>query len=186
MQLQSDNYQKKVMVPFYEAMTVHYTPAALGNAKSKIIEPYFNHINKTYCQMLPNWSGVNINAKRDSQPNIEILNRNRHLIPTEEVVIQQIHTIMNRERELKRDAYLKAWAATPGERRIAFNDDEYLFLMGETTGRTNRLTGQGLLMELMGQRLNFETFNMELRNLQRGLGGALRPRRPFAGAYLQR
>lgn len=164
MQLQSDNYQKKVMVPFYEAMTVHYTPAALGNAKSKIIEPYFNHINKTYCQMLPNWSGVNINAKRDSQPNIEILNRNRHLIPTEEVVIQQIHTIMNRERELKRDAYLKAWAATPGERRIAFNDDEYLFLMGETTGRTNRLTGQGLLMELMGQRLNFETFNMELRN----------------------
>lgn len=36
--------------------------------------------------------------------------------------------------------------------------------MGETTGRTNRLTGQGLLMELMGQRLNFETFNMELRN----------------------
>lgn len=77
-------------------MTVHYTPAALGNAKSKIIEPYFNHINKTYCQMLPNWSGVNINAKRDSQPNIEILNRNRHLIPTEEVVIQQIHTIMNR------------------------------------------------------------------------------------------
>lgn len=40
LQLQSDNYQKGVMVPFYEAMTVHYIPAALHNAKAKIIEPY--------------------------------------------------------------------------------------------------------------------------------------------------
>lgn len=164
MQLQSDNYQRKIMVPFYEGMTHVYTPAALGNAKSKIIEPYFNHINKTYCQMLPNWSGVNINAKRDSQPNIEILNKNRRLIPSEDVVLQQIHSIMAKERDLKRDAYLKAWANTPGDRRLPFEDEEYLYLMGDTTGRTNRLTGQGLLMELMGQRLNFESFNPDLRN----------------------
>lgn len=87
LQLQSDNYQKGVMVPFYEAMTVHYIPAALHNAKAKIIEPYFNYLNKTYYQLEKNWSGVNINSRRGSQPNIEILNKNRHLIPDEEGVL---------------------------------------------------------------------------------------------------
>ncbi|MBL3940623.1 hypothetical protein FH720_25755, partial [Bacteroides thetaiotaomicron] len=76
-----------VMVPFYEALTKYYTPAAIGNAKSKIIEPYFNYLNKTYYQLEKNWSGVNINSRRESQPNVEILNRNRHLIPDEDGVL---------------------------------------------------------------------------------------------------
>ena len=36
-------------------------------------------------------------------------------------------------------------------------------LMGETNGRTNRLTGQGLMIEMQGERINYESFNMELR-----------------------
>ena len=163
-QLQSDNYQKGVMVPFYEALTKYYTPAAIGNAKSKIIEPYFNYLNKTYYQLEKNWSGVNINSRRESQPNVEILNRNRHLIPDEAGVLAQIHGIMRKERAKKLDAYLAAWEGTPDERRLPFSDEEYLMLMGDTTGRTNRLTGKGLLIELAGERINFESFNMELRN----------------------
>lgn len=164
MQLQSDNYQKKLMVPFYEGMTKIYIPAALGNAKSKIIEPFFNYLNKTYCQMELNWSGVNINAKRDSQPNLEIFNQNRHLIPDEEGVIEQINRIMQKDREKKLPDLMKAWENTPEERKVAFSDEDYLFLMGETTGRTNHLTGQGLVLEMLGERLFFETFDMNLRN----------------------
>lgn len=163
-QLQSDNYQKKIMVPFYQGVTEIYTAAALGNAKSKIIEPYFNYLNKTYCQLQQNWSGVNINAKRDSQPNMEILNRNRHLIPDEEGVIQQINKIMAADRQKRLPELMECWERTPGERRLEFGDEEYLYLMGETTGRTNRLTGQGLMLEMLGERINFESFNMELRN----------------------
>lgn len=163
-QMQSDNYQKGKMVPFYEGMTKHYTPAAIGNAKSKIIEPYFNYLNKTYYQLEKNWTGVNINSKRDSQPNLEILNKNRHLIPDEQGVMEQIHGIMQRERAKKLEAYKKAWERTPDERRMPFSDEEYLMLMGDTTGRTNRLTGQGLMIELAGERINYETFDMELRN----------------------
>lgn len=164
MQIQSDNYQKKKMVPFYEGMTKYYTPAALGNAKSKIIEPYFNYLNKTYCQLEKNWSGVNINASRDSQPNLEILNHNRSLIPDEEGVIEQIERIMAEDRKKKLPELMKAWENTPDERKIPFSDEEYLFLMGDTTGRTNHLTGQGLVIELAGERIFYETFNMELRN----------------------
>lgn len=163
-QMQSDNYQKKVMVPFYEAMTKYYTPAALGNAKSKIIEPYFNYLNKTYCQLEKNWSGVNINSKRESQPNMEIINRNRHLIPDEDGVLEQIDRIMAKDREKRLPALMKAWENTPQDRKLPFSDEDYLMLMGETTGKTNHLTGRGLMIEMFGERICYETFNMELRN----------------------
>lgn len=163
LQLQSDNYQKKVMTPFYQAMTKYYTPAAVGNAKSKIIEPYFNEINRNYCQLLPNWSGHNITANPDNQPNIEIINHNRRIVPTEEECVAQIHEIVRLEREKKIAAYMEAWENTPDERKIPFCDEEYLMLMGETSGRTNRLSGQGLMIEMMGERINYESFKMELR-----------------------
>lgn len=163
MQLQSDNYQRKAMTPFYEAMTKYYTPAAVHNAKSKIIEPYFNHLNKTYCQLCENWSGFNVTASPESQPNIEILNRNHKCLPDEEGVIAQIHAMMAQERAAKIDAYRAAFAVTPREKLIPFGDEEYLRLMGETTGRTNRLTGAGLTMEIGGERLSFESFDMSLR-----------------------
>lgn len=163
LQLQSDNYQKKVMTPFYQAMTKYYTPAAVGNAKSKIIEPYFAEINRNYCQLMPNWSGHNITASPENQPNFDAYNKNRKLLPCEDEVMEQIHGIIREERARKIDEYMKAWANTPEERKIPFCDEEYLMLMGETNGRTNRLTGQGLMIEMQGERINYESFNMELR-----------------------
>lgn len=163
LQLQSDNYQKKIMTPFYQAMSKYYTPAAVGNAKSKIIEPYFNEINRDYCQLLPNWSGHNITASPDNQPNFDAYNKNRKLLPTEDECIEQIHEIMRQERAKKIAAFMEAWKNTPEERKIPFCDEEYLMLMGETTGRTNRLSGQGLMIEMMGERINYESFSFELR-----------------------
>ena len=163
LQLQSDNYQKKIMTPFYQSMSKYYTPAAVGNAKSKIIEPYFNEINRDYCQLLPNWSGHNITASPDNQPNFDAYNKNRKLLPTEDECIEQIHEIMRQERAKKIAAFMEAWKNTPEERKIPFCDEEYLMLMGETTGRTNRLSGQGLMIEMMGERINYESFSFELR-----------------------
>ena len=163
LQLQSDNYQKKIMTPFYQAMSKYYTPAAVGNAKSKIIEPYFNEINRDYCQLLPNWSGHNITASPDNQPNFDAYNKNRKLLPTEDECIEQIHEIMRQERAKKIAAFMEAWQNTPEERKTPFCDEEYLMLMGETTGRTNRLSGQGLMIEMMGERINYESFSFELR-----------------------
>ena len=163
LQLQSDNYQKKVMTPFYQAMSKYYTPAAVGNAKSKIVEPYFNELNRNYCQLLPNWSGHNITTSPDNQPNFEAYNKNRKLLPTEDECVAQIHEIMRQERAKKIEAYMEAWGKTPEERKIPFCDEEYLMLMGETTGRTNRLSGQGLMLEMLGERINYESFSFELR-----------------------
>ena len=164
LQLQSDNYQKKVMVPFYEAMTKHYTPAALGNAKSKIIEPYFKHLNVEYCQKQANWSGFGITSNKDNQPNLEVLNQNHKFIPDEATVIGQLEAIIAQERAKKIDAYRVAWERTEEARKMPFGIEEYLMLMGENTGRTNKITGSGLFIEFMGERICFDTFDLSLRN----------------------
>ena len=164
LQLQSDNYQKKVMVPFYQAMTKYYTPAALGNAKSKIIEPYFLSLNRDFCQLQANWSGFGITADTANQPNLEIINYNRNLVPDEATVIGQIEAMIETERAKKIDDYREAWNHTEEARKIPFCTEEYLLLMGETTGRTNKLTGSGLYIEFMGKRLCFDSFDLSLRN----------------------
>lgn len=163
LQLQSDNYQKGVMTPFYQAMTRYYTPAALGNAKSKIIEPYFKYLNVKHCQKQGNWSGFGIVANRDNQPNMEIINENRHLIPDEETLIGQIDAMMMRERTEKLQEYMSAWERTEENRKLPFCDEEYLLLMGETTGRTNRIGGDGLRLEIHGERISYDSFDISLR-----------------------
>lgn len=164
LQMQSDNYQKKVMVPFYQAMTKYYTPAALGNAKSKIIEPYFLHLNRDWCQKQANWSGFGLTADSANQPNLEIINYNRHVVPDEATVIGQIEAMISMERAKNIDAYRAAWERTEEARKLPFGIEEYLMLMGETTGRTNHITGSGLFIEFMGERICFDSFDLSLRD----------------------
>ncbi len=155
-------YQKKT--PKTEAMTKYYTPAALGNAKSKIVEPYFKHLNVEYCQKQANWSGFGITADKDNQPNLEVLNQNHKFIPDEATVIAQLEAIIAQERAKKIDAYRAAWERTEEARKMPFGIEEYLMLMGETTGRTNKITGSGLFIEFMGERICFDSFDLSLRD----------------------
>ncbi|OAV65499.1 hypothetical protein Barb6XT_02385 [Bacteroidales bacterium Barb6XT] len=55
-QIQTDNYQKKNLKPFYEACTQYYTPAAVGNAK--VIEPFFHRWNDECFRLFRNSSGI--------------------------------------------------------------------------------------------------------------------------------
>ena len=166
MQLQSDNYQKKLMVPFYEAMSTHYTPAALKNAKSKVVEPYFKYLNKNYCQLMfkDNWSGFGITSRQELQPNTEWLNKVRKDIPDEAGCRQQIITMMEAERAKKREKFMQAWINTPAEDKILFPDAEYLFLMGERSEHCNTITGKGLKITINGQELTYDSFDTRLRN----------------------
>lgn len=163
LQIQSDKYQKKVMTPFFEAVARHYTPAARGNAKSKVIERYFGYLNTEYCQKQANWSGFGITSRTELQPNLEILNEMRQYVPDEETVTGQIRLIIEKEREKKAAAYLEAWSRTSPDRKLPMDDTDYLLAMGETTGRTNRITGNGLNMEICGRRLTYDSFDLSLR-----------------------
>ncbi len=162
-QLQTDNYGKKTLLPMYEGMSEKYTPARVHNAKSKVIEPFFLYLNKKYCQMMPNWSGFGITAKKENQPNAQYLNKIRSSFPDETGCRLQLERIIQMDRELKCEKYVQAYQELPQEDRLLMNDQEYLLNMGESTGYTNRLSASGLVVTLNGEKHEFDSYDVKFR-----------------------
>ena len=163
-QLQSDNYQKKALTPIYEACTKHYTPAKVKNAKSKVIEPYFAHINKTYCKLMDNWSGFGIASGSINQPNSEILNKLRHTFPDELGCRKQLESIIVAERNKKQPQYLEQWQNTASEHRLTMPTENYLLALGKNSGRTNKLEGSGLHLTVNGLKRSYDSFDINFRH----------------------
>lgn len=162
-QLQSDNYQKKVLTPVYEACTKYYTPAAVKNAKSKVIEPYFAHINKTYCKLMDNWSGFGVGSGSKNQPNSEMLNKLRHTFPDEMGCRKQLESIIAAERQKKQAVYLEQWENVSDEHRLPMPTESYLLALGKTSGKTNRLEGSGLHLKINGLKHTYDCFELDFR-----------------------
>lgn len=161
--LQHDNYGRGSLKPFYQAMTKIDIPAAVGNAKAKIIEPYFHELSVKYLQTQANFCGFGIKSRSENQPNMEMLNDHLDLVPDENTCIGQIEAMVEAERAKKIAQYMEAWNQTDESRKLPFNDMEYLLLMGETTGRTNRINGNGLRLEMQGERISYDSFDISLR-----------------------
>lgn len=164
LQLQTDNFSKKQLLPFYEAISAkYYTPARVKNAKSKVIEPYFKYINKTYCQLLPNWAGFGITAKKDNQPNDEYLNKIRHSFPDEAGCTKQLETIIAAERQKKYEQYRAAYTELPEEDKHFMNDLEYFGYLCETKDRTNRLSASGMVITMNNIEREYDCFDPDFR-----------------------
>jgi hypothetical protein len=166
LQLQTDNYSRKALTPIYDILSEKYTPARVHNAKAKVIEPYFNRINQRYCKLLPNWSGYGIASGSAKQPNTEYLNKIHNSFPDEFGVRHQISFIIDQERALVRDKYVAAFAEMPADDKKPVKMDEFLYLLGETTGYTNRLAAPGLLVTIEGMERQYDTFDVQFRRHQ--------------------
>jgi len=162
-QLQTDNYNKKTLTPFYEALSERYTPARVKNAKAKVIEPYFKHLNKTYCQLQPNWSGFGMKARKENQPNEEYSNKIRHTFPDEQGCVDQIVKMIEAERASKKSAYVEAYALLSDDKKLTWSHMEYLSHLGETSGDTNRLNGPGVILQINKQKFTFDCFDPQFR-----------------------
>lgn len=163
-QLQSDNYQIGKMLPVYGALADHVTPAAVGNAKAKVIEPYFKRLNHKYAKKCPgNWSGYGITSRKESQPNREWINAHKGQIPDEAEVRRQIDWIIGSERSLKREEYVARFAKTPADRLLPMTTESYLLNFGEETGHKNALSGSGLNVRLLGERRTYDSFDLDFR-----------------------
>ncbi len=162
-QIQSDNFAKASMMSTYAMMSNYVTPAAVGNAKSKIIEPWFKYFNKKHCQMLPNWSGYGVTARKNSQPNVEYLNNFKHDRPDLFGVIQQVMVAMERERAELVDDYMARFDRSPAERKIPLPYEQFLLHYGATTGHRNVLQGTGLRMTIDGVKHDYDSFDPQFR-----------------------
>lgn len=162
-QFQCDNYAIKTMTPLYGVIADKVTPARVRNAKSKVIEPYFKRINKKYCQLMPNWSGFGITSNKNSQPNIDAMNKYRHSFPDLEGCTAQITWIVEQERAAKREKYLELFTQLPDNRKLPLSQEQYLLNFGADTGFTNALEGSGLKPTINGIKRSYDCFTPEFR-----------------------
>lgn len=164
-QLQSDRYQIKNLTPTYEAMSKFYVPAKAHNSKSKVIEPFFDKFNEKHFQakLAPNWSGHNVTAKKENQPNSDFLNKIRHQFPDEAGCRMQIIQAIENDRAEKLSSYKENWLRLPESDRQPLNIMEYLRWFGEHTGYTNKLQGQGVTPTILGDTRYYDTFDLNFR-----------------------
>lgn len=161
-QLQSDNYAIKTLRPLYEACTENFTPASVGNAKAKVIEPYFKYLNTKRCKLFDNWSGHNVDSGSKNQPNSEVMNLIKKNWPDEEGCRKQIADIIEMERSLKKEEYIKGWLKTKNEYRHLMSYESYLLAFGSVT-KSNKLRGQGLRVTIKGMHQFYECFDINFR-----------------------
>lgn len=162
-QLQTDNYGRGNLIPIYQVMGDKYTPARAHNAKSKVIEPFFNHFNKKYCQLCKNWSGFGITSNKNLQPNSEFLNKNRRYFPNAEQCRQQLAAFVEQERAEKRIQYMELFNQLPEERKLTLSDEQYLLTFGADTGFKNAIEGAGLRPTIEGVKRDYDCFNPKFR-----------------------
>lgn len=163
-QLQSDNYSIKALTPIYGAVSERFIPAKVGNAKAKVIEPYFNRINKKYCKLLNNWSGHNVDSGSKNQPNTEYMDKIKKNYPDKNGCIAQVEAIIATERQLVGSEYKTNWLNTKEEHKQIMSHEAYLLTFGEQTGFTNSLKGEGLIMTIDGVKHFYDCFDINFRH----------------------
>ncbi len=163
-QVQSDRYAIKTMQDLYAVMGGKVTPAQAHNAKAKPVEPYFNHLNTTYCLLCNNWSGFGVTTNPKRQPNSDALNKKRHNFPDEAGVRAQIDEIMRLERMAKVEAYMAGLASLKPEHRLPLSRESYLLNFGAETGFKNVLEGCGLRPTILGVKRDYDCFDLSFRD----------------------
>lgn len=164
-QIQSDKYAKDKLKPFYETMGKKYimTSKKFGNAKAKVIEPYFKHLNTNYCQDKINWSGYGVTANKDHQPNTEFLNKYHNYFPDMYGCFNQIVEIIEGERKQKQAAFVAAFNALPDNKKLELPYDTYMRTFGERHNYKNLLRGSGLDVTIKGITHKYECFDLAFR-----------------------
>jgi len=163
-QVQSDRYGIKKMTPFYEAVAHISTPAKAHNAKTKVIEPFFYKLNHDYCQLEKNWSGYGVTSDKESQPNVEFLNKYKKDFPDFEGVCKQFAEIIEKERAKKIDQYMSMWTATSEDDKLEMSIENYLLTFGTTKGKTVQREASGVHKTIDGIKYTWDCFNLAFRN----------------------
>ncbi len=165
-QIQMDHAGYKTLETLYTQMSNIVTPAAVRNAKAKVVEPWFRTFNDRYCHLQTNWSGYGLTARKESQPNVELINKYRHDFPDRAGCIAQLEKFINMERARLRDEYVAKWNAMPQENRFPLSDEQYLLAYGVKSEKTYLMRNTGITMTLPGtggRKIEYDCFDHQFR-----------------------
>lgn len=162
-QLQSDKYGNGVLVPFFESVTPRFTPARAKNAKSKVIEPYFDYFNRKHCQFTNNWSGFGVKSNEDNQPNTEWKNKIRHSFPDYNGAVAQLVAMVEKERAALKEQFIEGFKSLSDSYYLPWTTEQFLYHAGERKERTTKLRGEGIAFQLSGADYTYDSFEIEFR-----------------------
>ena len=162
-QIQTDNYGKGNLTPFYQSLTAYYTPAAVGNAKSKPIEPFFKRINDEYFRLLPNSSGYGVKSRQKLQVSDNWIELHKKEFPDYEGCVRQIEEGIAYFRSQNEAQYVKAWQQMPDDKRLPFPRIDWLAAFGEVAS-PRKLRPNGILLQIDKQVYQYDCFDPEFRN----------------------
>lgn len=163
-QAQSDRGGHKALEEWYQPMGVVYTPAKARNARSKVIEPYFNAHHRDHVQpYYLNYGGHNIDAKKANQPNPDALERLKKQFPNEATVIEQIHEAFARERAAKREQFTAGIAGMPAGMLRTIDRCQYLDHFGTRHEWLNELTNRGLCPTIQGEEIPYQLYTRDFQ-----------------------
>ena len=75
----------------------------------------------------------------------------------------QITAMIEADRAKKREQFKAMYDHLPDDRNLTLSREDWLYFFGQTTGRTNRLTGQGLSPKILGQQRFYDCFDIKFR-----------------------
>lgn len=160
-QVQADNYGTKIMTPIYRGVAEKYLPTAVGNAKAKIIEPWFGFFNKNYCKSQANWSGYGVKSKQ--QPNPDWLQKNRKNFPTEEEAYLQLESLIEKARADVQDNFIESYNNAPDDLKIELTDFEFLKYLGIKKPKTTKYRGTGIVFDINKIEYTYDCFQLDFR-----------------------
>ena len=162
-QIQTDNYQKKVLTPFYQSLARYYTPAAVKNAKAKPVESFFNRFNDECFRSLLNSSGKGVKSKTKLQVSDDWIDNHKKDFPDYEGCVRQIEAGIAYLRKKAVAQYLEAWKALPEEKRRPFSRIDWLAAFG-VLAPPRKLRPSGIYLQVDGQPYQYDSFDPEFRN----------------------
>lgn len=116
--------------------------------------------------MFDNWSGFGVQSGSKNQPNSEYLNKIRHHFPSQEGCYQQLENIILAERTAKKSEFLNKWQDVTNQYRLPMTKESLLIALGASSGKTNRLTGEGIRIKVKGETLFYDSFDLNFRKLK--------------------
>jgi hypothetical protein len=160
-QLQTDNWGKGTLTPFYQSIAT-YTPATAKVARAKYIEQAFGTKWHQALRFYPNYAGNNITAKaKINEDHLALMKKefpSKDMAPQQiEHFISQMRSIINEETgKTRQQEWLDAFMASPKSQERKISEMQMMTLFGIQHDYSNKISNRGLTPTLNGIERVFE------------------------------
>jgi hypothetical protein len=144
------------------------TLAEVGNARAKVIEPFFAQLRTHITRRHPNHAGGNITSK--DHANRDWLSKHKHLFPDKQQTLLDIATDMDdwnnmpcsRNKGLSRkESWMKAFAALADKDKRVVMHEKVLLGLGKRHNYGNRLDPAGVKATLAGKSITYNSLDTQ-------------------------